>query len=483
MPRNWKLSSLVVLSAVACAPPPRTAPVIADCYALTFGPWQGPHGPLSASAAPRVFQLAPTPAPASGGVRSYRARIVDGPPFEGLAPAVTPVWRPLGIAGSFVISFADSSASLTMELDGRDSLVAGTALAQAGHLRADSGGVYSSEIGRSSVVGRPVTCASRAVVSDARPTPAGPCPSLGLADARDTTAYDEHAVSARPARIGGPPPRYPDELRRAGTPGGVVVEFIVGVDGRVEPQTVRVISTTNPAFNSTTVDAIRRSVFCPATIGSRPVRARITQPVYYRIAGQGSDPTASVVTYEPPRSVRIVSDPAGALVVVNARDTIGPAPGVQSFRRARRRSEAEPVLFEALPAESGQCRQAVLLRAEEALPSVVSFDMRRCPDPAVDLRRVFEPADLTIQPVWVGARPDASNGAPLSGRATVQYVIDTTGDVLMESVRVVDSTDASAARAARTQLSRWRFWPGRVVGEKVRTLVRAQEITFGTGRD
>jgi TonB family protein len=71
---------------------------------------------------------------------------------------------------------------------------------------------------------------------------------------------------------------YPPSLFASHTRGTVVAEFIVDVDGRVEPGTLGIVSSTHPLF----ADAVRRTVtganFVPALRDGKPVRQLVHQP-------------------------------------------------------------------------------------------------------------------------------------------------------------------------------------------------------------
>ena len=71
---------------------------------------------------------------------------------------------------------------------------------------------------------------------------------------------------------------YPPSLFAAHTRGDVVAEFVVNAEGRVEPGTLGIISSTHPLF----ADAVRRAVavaiFTPALRAGKPVRQLVHQP-------------------------------------------------------------------------------------------------------------------------------------------------------------------------------------------------------------
>jgi hypothetical protein len=63
--------------------------------------------------------------------------------------------------------------------------------------------------------------------------------------------YEETELDRPVNPITIPMPEDPPGLRSVGTPGRVRPEYVVGPDGRVEPTTIRVVETTQPAFAQT----------------------------------------------------------------------------------------------------------------------------------------------------------------------------------------------------------------------------------------
>lgn len=76
---------------------------------------------------------------------------------------------------------------------------------------------------------------------------------------------------------------YPDRLRRAGVTGETRLQFVVGTDGRVEPESVVVVASSHPAFDEPAIRAVRRMRFTPASVMGRPVRVIIDLPVRWTI--------------------------------------------------------------------------------------------------------------------------------------------------------------------------------------------------------
>jgi TonB family protein len=90
------------------------------------------------------------------------------------------------------------------------------------------------------------------------------------ADQVDTPA---RADSSTPAR-----PLYPDSFYKEHVPGRVLAEFVVDTAGRPEPETVGIVSSTDPLFAASVVRALSDARFVPAQLGGHPVRQIVQQP-------------------------------------------------------------------------------------------------------------------------------------------------------------------------------------------------------------
>jgi protein TonB len=73
-----------------------------------------------------------------------------------------------------------------------------------------------------------------------------------------------------------------------------------------------------------------------------------------------------------------------------------------------------------------------------------------------------------VQPVF----PTSLRERGINGRVSVQFVIDTLGRAEMRGLTIVEATDPLFAQSVRAVLPRYRFSPGEVGGQKVRTLVQ-----------
>jgi TonB family protein len=66
--------------------------------------------------------------------------------------------------------------------------------------------------------------------------------------------------------------------------GTVILQAIVDTLGRVEPASVRVVASPNPAFSIAASKQILKTVFRPASLDGRRVRVRIQIPVSFKLA-------------------------------------------------------------------------------------------------------------------------------------------------------------------------------------------------------
>lgn len=90
------------------------------------------------------------------------------------------------------------------------------------------------------------------------------------ADQVDTAATIADSASARPT--------YPDRLLHEGTAGRVVAEFVVDTLGRVERETLGVVSSSHREFADAVMVALTRAIFRPAIRNGRRVRQLVQQP-------------------------------------------------------------------------------------------------------------------------------------------------------------------------------------------------------------
>jgi protein TonB len=89
-------------------------------------------------------------------------------------------------------------------------------------------------------------------------------------------------LDQRPRAIFQTPPQYPPELRRRGIAGTVTILFTVDQTGRVvSPKVER---STDPAFESPAIEAVRQWRFEPGTRKGQPVQFRMRVPITFNAA-------------------------------------------------------------------------------------------------------------------------------------------------------------------------------------------------------
>jgi periplasmic protein TonB len=116
-------------------------------------------------------------------------------------------------------------------------------------------------------------------------TPAGP----GAARVPRTgppaeAVYAERWVEDPPELVSHPAVRYPELLSRAGVEGRVVIEAVIDTAGRVEPGSLRVVSSTNPLFDAPARELVGGTRYRPGRMDGRAVRVRVTVPVAFQVS-------------------------------------------------------------------------------------------------------------------------------------------------------------------------------------------------------
>lgn len=126
---------------------------------------------------------------------------------------------------------------------------------------------------------------------DAACPPRGVEDSTGAQDAEpagsDSTVgvFSEDVVQEKPELISAPPLDYPVMLRQAGIQGAVIIQAIVDSTGRVEPNSVRVVSSANPGFDQSAKQHVLESRFRPGRVYGHAVRVLVLVPVNFVIKG------------------------------------------------------------------------------------------------------------------------------------------------------------------------------------------------------
>lgn len=119
--------------------------------------------------------------------------------------------------------------------------------------------------------------------------PADDRPPAGSAGSGAGDLHALEVVEERPAlRNGAEMQRvlqrlYPPLLRDAGITGQTQLRFVVDGEGRVEPGSVTVVSSTHGGFQDASLRAAEKFRFRPARIGGRGVRVVITMPITWTL--------------------------------------------------------------------------------------------------------------------------------------------------------------------------------------------------------
>lgn len=95
--------------------------------------------------------------------------------------------------------------------------------------------------------------------------------------------FVEAVVDEPPLRLSNPPLNYPPLLRDAGIQGRVLVEVVIGINGHPEPETLRVIESSNKAFERPARELVLGSVYRPGRMRGQAVRVLVRQPIEFTI--------------------------------------------------------------------------------------------------------------------------------------------------------------------------------------------------------
>ncbi len=116
------------------------------------------------------------------------------------------------------------------------------------------------------------------------PSPAkgdGSAPKPGK-DATTASSDGGAIMEAKPDYLSNSPPDYPDAARRDKEEGLVVLDVIVGTDGRPESIAIRNGSGFSD-LDQSALAAVRAWRFRPASLGSVKVKSRVTIPIRFRL--------------------------------------------------------------------------------------------------------------------------------------------------------------------------------------------------------
>jgi uncharacterized protein (TIGR02246 family) len=92
---------------------------------------------------------------------------------------------------------------------------------------------------------------------------------------------DEELEVDERAHVSCAPPVYPASLRGSGAAGTVILRYVVGLDGRAEPGNIRVVRSTNKAFEQAAIDRTLACTGTPARLKGKAVRQVVLAEVEF----------------------------------------------------------------------------------------------------------------------------------------------------------------------------------------------------------
>lgn len=304
------------------------------------------------------------------------------------------------------------------------------------------------------------------------------------------------------------PPVYPFGMRLGGFNGEVLVEFVIGVEGRVrEAYAAR---SSHPSFDESAVEAVLAWRFEPGKVNGVPVNTKMSVPIVFQIQGGGVNPFTlsgskkSLAKLPPefqydvgpvPKSVAVavypfdalrdkrggkvvaafVIEPSGRVSNVQAVES----PGAEFAEAVRAMLDAfvfQPAMKEGKPSPALARIEVNFSRnASNDTDAPVSASTLRL------LRLIEKQADeiataskFDVAPKPISRRPPIppSNLPPdqRKGEALVEFYIDKYG--IVQLPRVVNASDPAFGYSAVQAIATWRFKPARRAGKPVDCRVR-----------
>ena len=134
-------------------------------------------------------------------------------------------------------------------------------------------------------LGRPPTTDDGIVIGHGQ-VPGSAYPGIGSASTSMNAGgvYEVSTVDRPPSILGtSPQPRYPASLRQNGTPGHVVVRFVVDTLGRAEMRGAEIVESTNDQFSDAVRAVLDRFRFNPGEVAGRKVRTLVQIPFTFSL--------------------------------------------------------------------------------------------------------------------------------------------------------------------------------------------------------
>jgi len=103
----------------------------------------------------------------------------------------------------------------------------------------------------------------------------------GEIDGQPVYRYIEGGKVSEPKRIDGPAPGYPEAARKEGITGAVVLDCVIGTDGRIGE--IDVMRSVDDALTQASKDAVEQWVFAPGTLDGEAVAVKYVLTVNFRL--------------------------------------------------------------------------------------------------------------------------------------------------------------------------------------------------------
>ena len=101
--------------------------------------------------------------------------------------------------------------------------------------------------------------------------------------ATNQTYYDFQVEKPAEMLQDSPKPKYPSVLESSGVAGQVDAQFVVKSDGKADPESFKVLKTSNELFSQAVRNVLPRMHFSPAMIGGKPVNQLVQQAFQFAV--------------------------------------------------------------------------------------------------------------------------------------------------------------------------------------------------------
>ncbi len=231
-------------------------------------------------------------------------------------------------------------------------------------------------------------------------------------------------------------PRYPDVLRTANVEGEVLAQFVVDTDGTVVPGSVKMFRSTHELFSESVRAALPNARFVPAEVDGRKVRQLQQESFTFSLSGK-RDSVRSTGVGRASASSDVIRFPSRGMID-SARAIVG-----------------------------GTRRDAAATPGDSTTP-YYEFQVHRA------AKQIPGTSHLRY--------PDVLRAANVEGEVIAQFVVDTDGTVLPETLKILRSTHELFTNSVKLGLPALRFEPAMLGGKKVREMMQ-EPFTFTLSKE